>query len=724
MASRHDVLAGLMGSWLTGRDFRDRLRADRVALNPPIDGYSDLQSWAGALATGGGNVVTPRMFSADPNGSGSAVAALNECISRMNADGATLDLSNGTWLVDGELDPINRPCIVGNGTGTLLVDYTVDDGPAILDCEVPIGEVYAVSAIAQSTYDFAGAESADTTLTRLTLSLGGGQSMPSVGAVGKLTATDAISGVEAGDQVGQHIVVAAVSGSFVYIATPALHDTYSTSMQLVMLGTAPVFLGGFTMRGVWADVVADDLLYDFIRVQGAIEPQCERLRFRDGPGSGLVLAGTYCAETRGIRAHRLRNATASEDPAIPGYGVLDAGSFGSVHYGLGGSDCRHVYTTVSPDAAGWDRVAWGRTFYPRLVGGVSYGCSAAAYDTHSDAVGAEFNALTVFGGYYGENSAGAGLQFRGVRGRMIGCRAVNTAVGFELYKQFASEACGYELIDCHYEGAGTPIRAEHGDDLSGADARQTVTVRDFHGRTTGLIGIDLQDADLIVEGAVTIEHLGTVSTPRAIFGRAKATHRSRGGGRLVHDFSAMTGTPSPRVITFAGAECSTGGGELAVEVRAGAVAWQAVVSENDDPAATMGAMRIRCEADTAPAAASGGYSQHGGGNLLTAGALDLRIVVAGGGQVAAKSAGFTLKAEHHTQRIPVTSGVTVVVSSAAVLGPNFECWIYAVGVTVTLDGPGATNVSLTTGKAARVYTRGSVVMVEVIDAAANIDVST
>ena len=46
------------------------------------------------------------------------------------------------------------------------------------------------------------------------------------------------------------------------------------------------------------------------------------------------------------------------------------------------------------------------------------------------------------------------------------------------------------------------------------------------------------------------------------------------------------------------------------------------------------------------------------------------------------------------------------------------------GVTVTIDGPGGTNVSLTTGKAARIYTRGSVVMVEVVDAAANIDVST
>lgn len=723
MASRRDVLGALV-SWPVGRMFRDRIKADRVVLSPAVDGYSDLQSWAGALATAGGNVVTPRMFQADPNGGTSAVDALNDCIDRMNGDGATLDLSNGRWLVDGELDPINRPCIIGNGTGEILVDYEVEDGAAILDCEVPIGEVYAVSAITSTTYDFAGAYSGDTTVVRLTLSLGGGQSMPSVGAVGKLTATDAISGVESGDQVGQHIVVAAVSGSYVYIATPALFDAYSTSMQLVMLGTAPVFLGGFTMRGVWADVVADDLLYDFIRIQGAIEPQCERLCFADGPGSGLVLAGTWCAETRGIRARRLRNATASESPAIPGYGVLDAGSFGSTHQGLGGSDCRHVYTTVSPDASGWDRVAWGRTFYPRVLGGTAYGCSAAAYDVHSDCVGPEFNGLTVYGGYYGENSAGAGMQFRGVRGRMIGCRVENTAVGFELYKQFAAEPCGYELIDCHYEGAGTPIRAEHGDDLTGSDARQTITVRDFHGRTTGLIGIDLQDADLIVEGVVTIEHVGNVSTPRAIYGRAKATHRSRGGGRLVHDFSAMTDTPSPRVITFQGADCSTGGGDLNVEVRAGSVAWQAVVSENDNPAATMGAMRIRCEADTAPEAASGGYSQHGGSNLLTAGALDLRLTVAGGGQVAAKSAGFTVTAAHNGQRIPCTSALTAAVSSAAVLGPNFECWLYAVGITVTIDGPGGTNVSLTTGKAARIYTRSSVVMVDVLASADNIDVST
>ena len=645
-----------------------------------------------------GERISVKDFGGIGDGSTNDTAALSACINACNNNASVLDLSGGTWRVTGALPTITHPFIMSDGTGEIYVDHN-SAGP-ILDVAPPLGEVYTVTAIAEVLFDFAGAFSNDSPVTRLTLSLGGGQSMPVVGSIGKLTATNQLNGVETGDQAGQHCYIAAVSGSFVYIPWD-LHDTYTTSMQLVMLSTKAVVIGNFRMRANWDALVAGDWRAEFIRITGAINPLVEQVSFRDG-AQGLSLWGTYGAITNGIRAHHFRNAVQSEVPGVSGYGVVDGGSWGSTHFGIGGTDCRHVYTTISPDAASNARVAWGRTFSPTLVGGHASGCSSAAYDTHSDAVDPEFIGMRIHSTYYGESSGAHGFQFRGVRGRMVGCRVRGGATGFQLYKQFANEEHFHTLIDCSYEGEGTPLRVEHEVGLTGSDARQTVRVRDFHGRTSGMNGIDLEDADLQIEGTIRIEQTGSVVGPRAIYMRAASTAESVGNGRLLHDCSAVTGGVTPRVITFEGPNCGADG--LDVTVKSGAVVWQAVVSENDDPSpAVAGTFRVNCDADTVPLTSSGGYSEFGPSNLLTTGALRLRLTIDGGGQVAARTAGFNVKASDHRAIIPVTAAVSATVPSVDILGPYFECWIQAIGVTVTINGPGATNVSLTTGRVARVY---------------------
>ena len=483
-----------------------------------------------------------------------------------------------------------------------------------------------------------------------------------------------------------------------------LYDTFSTSMQLIMLGTNPCSLEGFGMIGNYSNIVANDLRYHFARVTGAIAPPCRRLTFIDGSDVGLLLAGTYAASTDRIRVRRMRNATASESPQVLGYGVQDAGSWLSQHRDLGGVDCRHVYTTNSV-APSFPRIMWRRTFRPQIVGGQASGCSAAAYDCHADCVGAEFQNLRVVGGYLGEYSAGIGIQLRGAQARALNCSVADLPVGIQVKKTYVGEVGQHTIQGYRYDGSGIGISAQFEAGLTGSDQRQRVRVGHSHIRTSGLWAIGISAADLDLVSDVLVEHFGAPpSACRALQCSNAAIPRST-GGRLVHDFSKITNAPNPRVIQCTGDLCASPG--IEVQVIAGAITWRGVLTEVDNPAATMGEWLIVCDTDAPPSSASGGFSTNGASNLLTAGALKGIFTIQKARAGAAKAANFALTAFDRGRRFLCTSPITVTVPAANVLGPDFECFVAADGASVILDGPGATNVTLTSGQTARIATKGS-----------------
>lgn len=62
---------------------------------------------------------------------------------------------------------------------------------------------------------------------------------------------------------------------------------------------------------------------------------------------------------------------------------------------------------------------------------------------------------------------------------------------------------------------------------------------------------------------------------------------------------------------------------------------------------------------------------------------------------------YTLATTDNGTRVVVTSGVTITVPTVGTLGNGFECEIVNdTAGTVTIDGPGATNVSLSSGSVA------------------------
>jgi hypothetical protein len=70
---------------------------------------------------------------------------------------------------------------------------------------------------------------------------------------------------------------------------------------------------------------------------------------------------------------------------------------------------------------------------------------------------------------------------------------------------------------------------------------------------------------------------------------------------------------------------------------------------------------------------------------------------------ATKSSGFTLTTAHNGTRLVCTAALTITVPSVGTLQNGFECEIINdSGGTVTIDGPGSTNVSMNDGDIANI----------------------
>jgi hypothetical protein len=76
---------------------------------------------------------------------------------------------------------------------------------------------------------------------------------------------------------------------------------------------------------------------------------------------------------------------------------------------------------------------------------------------------------------------------------------------------------------------------------------------------------------------------------------------------------------------------------------------------------------------------------------------------------APRTSSFALQAFDNRSRIVVTATATVTIPAALVLGPDFECIILAQGATVTIDGPGATNITLAPNQFSRIWSSNGVV---------------
>lgn len=449
-------------SYLRRRNrFDQTISALDVRLDPPIDGYERAQALLTALADLSGStaqIITPESLGADPTGVDDSFDPVKEAIETASANGFRCELRGQYKLVPTSSIALSKGLLLQGGGRLHVVGQAPPVGspfPTLLDINIAPLQDVAILDITDSVYDFAGANSSDSKVTRLEIAPGDAAKVKAGDEV-KIVSQDQPTGGVDGAYQGEFAYVIAVASPYVYLSCRLRYTfTVLNSPRILVLDRSAdkaVFMRDLNFSADWDALVANDWAFEFLRIAGAKDPVLANIRMRDGADAGLRLAGCLGAVTEGLAFARFRNAVVTK--GIPGYGVRETGCKGSIHIGLRGTDVRHVYTTTTGAGAGLDAVVNGRTAGAQILGGFGIACNAAAWDTHSDADGVTFFGCKVYGSYDGEASSYSGFQLRG-RARAVLGEVYDCAVGYQLKREYASETDGFrELIDCAYQGLG------------------------------------------------------------------------------------------------------------------------------------------------------------------------------------------------------------------------------------------------------------------------------
>jgi hypothetical protein len=93
-----------------------------------------------------------------------------------------------------------------------------------------------------------------------------------------------------------------------------------------------------------------------------------------------------------------------------------------------------------------------------VITGTGMACSAAAFDTHSEASDCTFMGCSTTRTRFGEDASGAGQQLRGRRNRSVNGVDQGSASGLQFEANAADDCVDCEAINFSYDGAGDGIR--------------------------------------------------------------------------------------------------------------------------------------------------------------------------------------------------------------------------------------------------------------------------
>ena len=445
---------------------RNKVSALDTTLDPSLNGYDNVQDLLAALTDLGGStaqIITPEGLGADNTGMTDAFPEVKEAIETAAAGGFRCEL-RGTY----RLEPTSVIQATGGiklyGGGSLYV-ASAPIGNRLIDVLVEPLATYEVLQVEPDVYDYAGVNSSDSKVTKLTLAEADAD-LVFPGMEVKLVSQDQPAGGVSGAYQGEHAYVLAVASPYVYLSAPVRY-AYTTTMSLLILDTsAEVFCRDLKFSADWDALVANNWSFEYMRIAGAVEPVLGNLRMRDGADAGIRLAGTVRAVSSELAFKRFRNAIITHQ--ITGYGIRETGTFGSVHLAPRGQDCRHVWTSTTGAGAGLDLVVNGRCIGATIFGGEGQANNACAWDTHPDADGVTFAFCKSFAAYDGEAGSYSGIQLRG-NSKAIGCEVFGGQVGYLLKREYANEEGVRRLVDCDYYGNDQAIVTGYAVGLTGAD---------------------------------------------------------------------------------------------------------------------------------------------------------------------------------------------------------------------------------------------------------------
>lgn len=243
------------------------------------------------------------------------------------------------------------------------------------------------------------------------------------------------------------------------------------------------------------------------------------------------LEGCMGFRTFGVRCE---NQLTSTTLYRTGYTMVDYSGHQNSHFGLYGSNVRHVFTTgvVGSSSAGAD-AAWsfGRTsfFY---VNGHGFNCHHAAFDSHPDGYHGTFDGCIVEWDARGVTGSQHGIGLRGIGHRVINCtvRGGNGGISIGCDYDHADNCRDHHIDGFKYipdstgQGIVLPI------DVSGNVSGGLPTA----GRPTGIVFKNIQ-----IEGAAQTSQLVNVSNAEVKFvgGDIKARHAGTSGNSRVWELN-------------------------------------------------------------------------------------------------------------------------------------------------------------------------------------------
>ncbi len=377
--------------------------------------------------------ATPERFPGiDPTGLEDSSDALQEALDAV-PDGGSFVLPNGTYLASNL-----------NVSGK-SVSFELTGSKFIQNSDSPIlrirGGYESSVPVSSSTTETRSVLGASRNQGRLTL-----DSVPSSWSVGdsiRIFSDDVIVGARPGSggkesRRGELGTIFEISGNTIYFSGP-LKDEYSQNAR-----ASKLLNHTFSING-WHSDTPKDMLSEYtsqhICVEPCINPTLKNIRIDNGGGQGVTFLGGLGGQISGLSIGYLVN---DDSGGHFGYGILDNSWQGLSVLSPTIRNVRHAFTddTLRISAGHSDPGAYGPSRNATIIGGLAFGTSGVAWDTHSAGEGHTFSDCTAIG-------CDTGFGLRGRRHRVVSGVADGCATGVWVRSDTSSEVShSHEFINC------------------------------------------------------------------------------------------------------------------------------------------------------------------------------------------------------------------------------------------------------------------------------------
>lgn len=339
-------------------------------------------------------------FGLTPSSTDAEIQAVLELGVPVRIDGMTL--KSGVVLNDTSLDL--------ELSGDVTIDYS--DSPtgfAPIQINVDFLDKQSVSEVLLSEYDYGGGA---TIVSRLTVD---DASAYAPGDNIKIISQDLIPWLAPSNiqKMGSSHIVGAVDlvNDYVYLLD-TVYQAFATDIRVARYNKdVNIKITGSAVFKREGSATTTDR-YEMIRIVGGYKPQVKGLRAYGTYGEFVSFTGCYGATSREISGERLVTDTSQNQY---GYVVSERCTAYSKHYGISGTQCRHVYTNGAnfnppPD----DFARYGCNEFANVYDTVGINVGFSADDTHPESYYTTFHNTAAYFTYRGQNGTLWVCQMRGV----------------------------------------------------------------------------------------------------------------------------------------------------------------------------------------------------------------------------------------------------------------------------------------------------------------------